>query len=240
MKKYLLLIGVVLLLVSSVSAQVYTTGQTDSVTISGKVTDFSGQAIGGALIMIKGDDFSQFVDTTYSDRTGQYSLLVKKGKYSELAAVRMEDYSKTKLEFWAYNIPAYTKLNIDIRYDRLEVYGVNIFQVQGAYPGYTIYFRPMSLTRFATADMTSEIIDIAPPANMMDINVIINGESVKINSIQRVEEFAGKQKMYAYLIQTDLGKPTDAKYNEFQIIIEDKENGDKGEAIYFMDKVKYE
>ena len=215
-------------------------GQTDSVTISGKVTDFNGQSIEGALIMIKGENFSQFVDTTCSDKTGQYSLLVKKGKYSGLAAVRMEDYSKTKLEFWAYEIPAYKNLNIDIRYDRLEVYGVNIFQVQGAYPGYTIYFRPMSLTRFATAYMNSEIIDIAPPAHMIDIKVNINGESVNVNSILRVEEFAGKQKMYAYLIQTDLGKPTDAKYNKFQIIVEDKENGDMGEAIYFKEKVKYE
>ncbi|MEN8120846.1 MAG: carboxypeptidase-like regulatory domain-containing protein [Bacteroidota bacterium] len=215
-------------------------GQTDSVMINGKVTDYNGQPIKGALIMIKGENFSQFVDTTYSDKTGQYSLLVKKGNYSGLAAVRMEDYSKTKLEFWAYEIPAYKDLHINIRYDRLEVYGVNIFQVQGAYPGHTIYFRPMSLTRFATADMNSEIIDIAPPADKIDIKVNINGESVKINSIQRIEEFAGKQKMYAYLIQTDLGKLTHANYNEFQIIVEDKENGDKGEAIYFMEKVKYE
>ena len=215
-------------------------GQTDSVTISGKVTDFNGQSIEGALIMIKGDDFGQFIDTTFSDKTGHYSLLVKKGKYSALAAVRMEDYSKTKLEFWAYEIPAYQNLDLDIRYERLEVYGVNIFQVQGAYPGYTIYFRPMSLTRFATADMSSEIIDIAPPSDMVDIKVNINGESVNVNSIQRVEEFAGKQKMYGLLIQTDLGNPTDAKYNKFQIIVEDKENGDKGEAIYFKEKVKYE
>lgn len=215
-------------------------GQTDSVTISGKVTDFNGQSIEGALIMIKGDDFGQFIDTTFSDKTGHYSLLVKKGKYSALAAVRMEDYNKTKLEFWAYEIPAYQNLNIDIRYDRLEIYGVNIFQVQGAYPGYTIYFRPMSLTRFATADMSSKIIDIAPPSDMIDIKVNINGESVNVNSIQRVEEFSGKQKLYALLIQTDLGKPTDAEYNKFQIIVEDKENGDKGEAIYFKEKVKYE
>jgi hypothetical protein len=215
-------------------------GQTDSVTISGKVTDFNGQSIEGALIMIKGYDFGQFIDTTFSDKTGHYSLLVKKGKYSGLAAVRMEDYSKTKLEFWAYEIPAHKNLEIDIRYDRLEVYGVNIFQVQGAYPGYTIYFRPMSLTRFATADMSSEIIDIAPPSDMVDIKVNINGESVNLNSIQRVEEFSGKQKMYGFLIQTDLGNPTDAKYNKFQIIVEDKENGDKGEAIYFKEKVKYE
>ena len=205
-------------------------GQTDSVTISGKVTDFNGQSIEGALIMIKGYDFGQFVDTTFSDKTGHYSLLVKKGKYSGLAAVRMEDYSKTKLEFWAYEIPAYKNLDIDIRYDRLEVYGVNIFQVQGAYPGYTIYFRPMSLARFATADMSSEIIDIAPPSDMIDIKVNINGDNVNVNSIQRVEEFSGKQKMYAYLIHTDLEKPTAAKYSKFQIIVEDTENGDKGEA----------
>lgn len=214
-------------------------GQTDSLEINGKVTDFDESPIDGALVMIKGEDFGHFVDTTYSDSTGQYSLLVKKGKYSGLAAVRMEDYGKTRLEFWAYEIPAYKDLNINIRYHRLEVYGVNIFQIQGAYPGYSIYFRPMSLTRYATADKESEILDIAPPADQVDIEVMINGESAKINSIQKVEEYTGKQKMYAYLIHTDLGKQTDDAYDEFQIIVGDKGNGDQGEAVYFKEKLNY-
>jgi len=219
---------------------IFAFGQIDSITISGKVTDFEGHPIDGALIMIKGYDFGQFVDTTHSDITGHYSLKVKKGKYSAIAAVRMEDYTKTKLEFWAFEIPAYNDLTIDVRYGQLEVYGVNIFQVQGAYPGYTIFLRPMSLTRFATADMDSELIDIAPPNDMIDIEVIINEERVKINTIQRIEEFVGKQKMSAYVIQTELGKQTITKYDKFQIIVTDKENGDKGEAIYFKEKVKYE
>ena len=215
-------------------------GQNDSVTISGKVTDFTGQSIDGALIMVKGDNFSTFVDTTYSDAKGDYSIIVNKGKYSGIAAVRMEDYNKTKLEFWAYEISAYENLNINIRYDRLEVYGVNIFSVQGGYPGYTIYFRPMSLTRFKTADLNSDTIDIAPPTDMIDIKIVVNEKRVRVNSIQRVVEYAGKQKMYAYLIQTELSEPSETKYNKFQIIVEDKENGDRGEAIYFKENLKCE
>lgn len=88
--------------------------QTDSVIISGKVTDFNGIPIDGVLIMIKGENFSQYIDTTYSDKTGQYSLRVKKGKYKGMAAVKMEDYSKTKLEFWAYEVPANKNINLDI------------------------------------------------------------------------------------------------------------------------------
>ena len=215
-------------------------GQNDSITISGMVTDFEGQPIEKALVMLKGNDFSKFVDTTYSNHLGQYSLKAKKGKYSGLASVKMEDYGKTKLEFWAFEIPAYENLNIDVRYDKLEVYGVNVFQVQGAYPGYTIYFRPMSLTRSLSVDKNSNVLDIAPPLNKIDVQVEINGENVKVNSIQRIEEFTGKQKMYAYLIQTDFGKQRNDKYNEIRILVEDKENGDRGEAIYFKEKVKYE
>lgn len=31
-----------------------------------------------------------------------------------MAAVKMEDYSKTKLEFWVYEIPANKNINLDI------------------------------------------------------------------------------------------------------------------------------
>lgn len=215
-------------------------GQNDSIIISGKVTDFQGQSIDNVLVMLKGNDFGKFVDTTYSNHLGQYTIKTKKGKYSALAAVNMEDYGKTKLEFWAFEIPAYENLNIDISYDKLEVYGVNVFQVQGAYPGYTIYFRPMSLTRALSADMNSNVLDIAPPLNKIVVQVEINGENVKVNSIQRIEEFTGKQRMYAYLIQTDFGKQGNVKYDKIRILVEDTENGDKGEAIYFKEKVIYE
>jgi len=229
---------IVLLLV--ITQAIIAFGQTDSVIISGKVTDFEGHPIPGSLVMIKGANFGRFVDTTYSNKAGQYSLKVKEGNYSALAAVRMQDYGKTKLEFWANEIPAYQNLNINMRYDRLEVYGLNVFQVKGAYPGYTMYFRPMSLSRIDAKDKDSQIIDIAPPADKIDIAVNINGEQVDVNLIQKVEEYAGDQKMYAYLIHTDMGKSTEAKYDKIQVIVEDKENGDKGEAIYFKEKIKYE
>ncbi|MFW5835371.1 MAG: carboxypeptidase-like regulatory domain-containing protein [bacterium] len=230
----------VLILMIKMTLVTFTFGQNDSVTISGKVTDFDGRAIKNALIMLKGNDFSKFVDTTYSNRSGEYSLKAKKGKYSGLAAIKMKDYGKTKLEFWAFEIPAYKNLNIDARYDKLEIYGVNVFQVQGAYPGYTIYFRPMSLTRYLSADMNLNILNVAPPVDKIDIQVKINGENVKVKSIQRVEEFTGKQKMYAYLIQTEFGKQRNDKYDEIRILVKDKENGDRGEAIYFKEKVRYE
>lgn len=215
-------------------------GQSDSITIKGIVTDYDGKPIENAMIMLKGNNFGGFVDTTHSDHSGQYLLKVKKGKYSGLAAVRMEDYGKTRLEFWAWEIPAFKDMLLDIQYDRLEVYGVNVFRVQGAYPGYTIYFRPMSLTRFLTADAESGVMDIAPPADKIDIQVEINGEKVTLNSVQRVEEFAGKDKMYGYLIHTEPGKRSNDKYDTIRILVEDKENGDRGEAIYFKEIVKYE
>jgi len=144
-------------------------GQSDSIVISGQVTDFEGNPKENVLIMLKGDDFSAFTDTVTSDKNGKYAMKVQKGTYPGLAAVNMNEYGKTHLEFWANNVPAYKDLNLTIRYDKLEVYGLHVFRIKGAYPGYTIYFRPMSLSRYASADMKAELLSIAPPKDSMDI-----------------------------------------------------------------------
>lgn len=232
MKRILLLVFVFNMIVAS--------GQNDSVSICGKVTDFDDRPVKNALVMLKGENFGGFVDTTYSDRHGFYSLKVKRGWYSGMAVIDMEDYGKSKLEFWAFEIPAFENLNIDARYDRLEIYGLNVFEIQGAYPGYTIYFRPMSLTRILSADMEVNIPEIAPPPDQLEIRVEINGEPVNVNHIQRVEEFAGEQKLYAFLIHTDPCKESAGKYDVFRISVTDRGNGDRGEAICFREKSRYE
>lgn len=213
-------------------------GQNDSVVIRGKITDFENRPVANALVMLKGTDFSGFVDTTYSDSVGQYAMTVKSGKYSGLAIVNMDEYAKTKLEFWAFEIPAFDHFQIDARYDKLEVYGVNVFQIQGGYPGYTIYFRPMSLSRFLRDDAAAPqgMAKMCTPADHIEVQVEINDSPVKVNTIQQVNEFAGQQSVLGYLIHTDLGKSSPERYDKIRLVITDKENGDKGEAIYFKEK----
>jgi hypothetical protein len=210
--------------------------QHETITIKGKVSDFKNNPVAGAKIILKDSKFYKIIDSTFTDSSGTYSVNLRKGTYLTLAAIKMDDYIKSKLEFWAYNIPTTENLELNIRYDRLEVYGVNVFQVQEAYPGYTIYFRPMSLTRFATTDLSSKIINIAPPPDKIDIRVRINEEDVQINNIQEVIEFGGKQNMNAYLIHTNLSTNKVSVYDKIQITVTDKENGDMGEAVYYKEK----
>ena len=221
------------------SLTIFVFGQTDSVSISGVVTDMDGNPEKNAMVMLKGSNFGDFVDTTYADKNGEYTLKVPEGKYSAVAAVNMEAYKKSKLEFWAYEIPAYKDLELDCKYGKLEVYGVNVFEVQGAYPGYMIYFRPMSLSRFATADMSADLIDIAPPKEQMKIQVKVNGELVNVNSIQRIEEFAGKKKMYAYLMHVEKESDPQSGSKKIDLFVQDEDTGDKGQAIYFKEPDNY-
>lgn len=226
MKLFLILAFDFLVSISSFS-------QSGKITITGKVTDFNNNPIDSAIIEIKNNN-SKTLYTTYSSKTGDYSMSIDEGLYFALSCIRMRDYGINNLEFWAWNVQAFNNITLNIHYDKLEIYGVNVFRIQCAYPGYTIYFRPMSLTRFL-----NKMTDISPSIENLDLSVEINGRNVKINSVQKVSEFNNTQKIYGFLIQTDL---TDSANNDFDIIKivgRDKENGDMGEAIYYQTRVKY-
>jgi hypothetical protein len=208
--------------------------QENKVILSGKVTDYDGNPIDSAIVLIKDQNFKDLY-TTFSDTDGKYSVEVEKGTYYGLASVRMQDYGKTKLEFWAWNLMVDNNMNLDIKYDKLEVYGVNVFRVQGAYPGYTIYFRPMVLSRYFEENTDQNNPDLAPEKENLDIQVYINDEPVQINLIQQVKEFAGKDTLNAYLVDTELGNNKDGEKTKIRLVLKDKKYGDMGEAYYFID-----
>src|SRR6056297_1659330 len=227
-KKYISVLITLSIFLSSVAF-----AQENTVTLSGKVTDYDGNPIDCAVVLIKDQNFKD-VYTTFSNIDGNYGLEVKKGTYYRLTSVRMQDYGKTKLEFWAWNLMVDNDMNLDIKYDKLEVYGVNIFRVQGAYPGYTIYFRPMALSRYFEENVGQNNPDLAPEKENLDVQVYINDEPVQINLIQQVKEFAGKDTLNAYLIHTDLGKNMNNGKTKIRIVLKDKKYGDIGEAYYFF------
>ncbi|MDR1348038.1 MAG: carboxypeptidase-like regulatory domain-containing protein, partial [Prevotellaceae bacterium] len=125
----------------------------NTITVSGRVTDFDGNAIDSSIVEISHADFSSAYET-YTDKDGYYSINnVKKGKYMAIYAMRPKEYPRAntvpddemRLEFWAWNVIADTDLIINPRYHRLELYGTNVFKVEGGYNGVMIYVRPMSL-----------------------------------------------------------------------------------------------
>jgi hypothetical protein len=212
--------------------------------ISGKVTDFSGNPIDSAVVELKKHDFTAAA-IAITDSEGKYRMTVDEGKYIAMTCTRPSEYPSgsalnpedQRLRFWGWNIPVTGNVEIDIRYHRLEIYGVNIFRIPGAAPGYVIYCRPISLTRIQKSDDESTI---SPGPEDLDVLVEINGRPVKVNSIQRIEEYTGKNSfLYAYIVQVAAPAMTGKNYDFFRIIMKDKQNGDTGESIYFKDKEGY-
>ena len=213
-----------------------------TVTISGRVMDFKGQPIEGASVELKDSRF-ETVAKAVSGKDGRYSLAASKGQYMALLAVK--DYQVKFLEYWAWAVPAERDLEINPRFDRLEVYAINAWRPQGAYPSYQIYFRPMSLTRVIKKVTEAggmenlgkfPLLDIAPELAAKDILVRIDEQPVKILKVNKVREAAGpNQDMIGYVIQTDLpGKETAAEYSLITITLTDVETNEMGEGAVFF------
>jgi len=216
----------------------------EKVTISGHVSDFKGQPIEGAAVYLKDERFHDAA-TAVSDKAGFYSLTAPMGHYMALVAVK--DYQAKYLEYWAWNVPAFNDLEINPRFDRIEVYAVNAWRPQGAYPSCQIYFRPMSLSlvmkKIAEAGgmeklSTLPVIDIAPKLGKDDIEATIDGQRVEILEVNQVREATGKdQYMVGYLIQVTLPeKRADKEYSIITITVTDPSTGEKGEGCVFVMK----
>ena len=213
-----------------------------TVKITGRVTDFAGRPIEGATVELKNSRFENAAEGL-SGKDGCYSLTVPKGTYMALAAVK--DYRTKSLEYWAWSIPAERDLEINPRFDRLEVYGINAWRPQGGYASYLVYFRPMSLTRAARAVQDAggmenlgklPVIDIAPELTADDIQVAIDGQPVKILQMNKVREAGGpNQYLFGYLIQVTLPerKPSTDDF-PITITLTDRATGEKGEGCLFF------
>jgi hypothetical protein len=223
------------------AGSVYGQSIANPVKISGRVTDFKNQPIEKAVVELKDSHF-ETAARAITDKDGRYSLTAEKGCYMGLMAVK--DYQTRYLEYWAWSVPAERDLEINPRFDRLEVYAVNAWRPQGGYPSYQIYFRPMSLTRIfkkiteagGMANFQKRpLLDIAPDLSAKDITVTIDGQAVKILRVNKVREAAGPdQDLFGYVIQTELPeKKAEGEYSLITIILTDAETDEMGEASFF-------
>lgn len=208
--------------------------------ISGTVRDFDGKPIADADVEMKSPTF-EAVYKTKSDAEGRYRMTVEDGRYMALMAVKMADYTKSRLEFWAWNVPVDSDLTIDPRYHRLEIYGINVFTVQGSRPGLMAYFRPMSLTRVHAKKEVYQDPDIGPSEAELDFAMTFDGAPVKIDTVERVKEYIGPgPTMFGYLVHfTPAGSYAQGTH-VLRIIGTDKANGDRGESLYFYTAPEYQ
>lgn len=252
------------------NSNVYAQIQKDLVTITGRVSDYKGNPIDNCSVMFQNSNFDVLYETK-TDEKGKYQIDIPKGKYSNISAIDMDTYPHTmkhgtknedlRLEFWGWNFIADRDTTLNIQYNRMEAYGLHVFQVPGGVPAYQIYVRPMSLTRFLTnkgiqnaqhkedlsniAQMssadTAKCDNIAPAIDKAGIKVWIDGEEVDVLMKQQIKEYyeATEYGIAYYITVNRPEKSTTLPYKIFKIELTDLENGDKGEAIYYLEKTNY-
>lgn len=232
----------------------------EQITLSGRVTDFSGNPVDSAIVRVMDRNFkAQFI--TYSNIDGHYSMAVTKGNYNCIYAIKPSEYRKTKLEYWAWNVPLFEDMEINPQYNNMEIYGISVIEPQVT-PNetYMIYFRPMSLKKmislvenqnvdkqsFANAGQAEKLIipdkqniyNIAPGMiTPNELSVKVDGINSEIVNIERVKEYARGMNYYGYLIQ--IKKPEEIKnqnlvYDKISIQLNSAETNETGLGEVFV------
>lgn len=248
--------------------------QKDSVTICGRVTDYNGQPIDSCSVFWQNASFN-VVKEAITNADGQYTARIPKGKYQNMGAINMSTYphfakpgmpeADQRLEFWGWDFIADRDTTLNIRYDRMEAYGLRVFSIPGGMPAYQIYVRPMSLTRMLKWQKESKPESIvrntnlngieqkpisqesksslwAPPSEKLKVVVWIDGEEVPLLMKQEIKEYYDASEYgNAYLLTVDAPKhpKKGMPYLTFKVELTDLENGDRGEGMYHMEKESY-
>lgn len=230
----------------------------ETVTITGRVTDFEGHPIDSCSIWWKAPSFENVMEV-FTNKEGYYTARVPKGKYQSVAAIHMPSYASVamqegkldeedyRLEFWAWDFVADRDTTLDIRYHRMEAYGLRAFRIPGATPAYQIYVRPISLKRTLAwmkldAKERGKECQWAPHPEHLSIKIWIDGEEVPVLMKQEIKEYLKTDEYCnAYLLTVDIPKQSreDLPYLTFKVELTDMENGDRGEGLYCMDKEDY-
>lgn len=220
----------------------------EMVTISGRVTDFDGNPIDNVTVKWGSPDFRNAYYTK-TDAAGRYCACIPQGRYTYVVAVDMRQYvhssslprDEQRLEYWGWNFVLRGDTTLDMRYHRLEVYGVNASRVPGGVAGYNVYFRPMSLTRYyelLDAGKLDGHYSLAPDVEHAKIEVTIDSRPAIVRTCQAVTEYGDeKASTVRYLLFVEQPEGMERGDKLFHIVMTDIENGDKGEATYFLEEL---
>lgn len=192
--------------------------------LEGYVTDKNKSPVANAHIEVKGEDFITLFSAE-SNESGYYKLDMPAGKYPFLTAVK--DYGVNYLEYWCQNITLQNNMSLDVSFDKLEIYGLHVFEVKGAGNSLMAYFRPMSLPKFRQGAQ-----DIAPED--ITIKVVIDNREMPVITINSVKEFAGDREMSAFLIQVETAE-SNMLWHKFDLQIVDKDSNYGAATIFNTD-----
>lgn len=222
----------------------------DCVRLYGRVTDFSGNGLDSVSVRLKNRKFQNLYETL-TDNDGKFSLNVEKGTYYCLYAIKLSEYRVTSLEYWAWWVPMYHDVEINPRYDNLEIYGVNVFEPQVTpQETYQIYFRPMSLKKGNPMEIEKgDTINMAPEnISPEELEIKINGISSEIINIQKIVEYARGNYFYGFNVQvfkpilnkSALGITEEIEgWDKISIVLRSKETGETGASDCFVKRPEF-
>lgn len=192
--------------------------------IRGQVTDKNNKPVEGANVGVMNRDFEP-VYYTLTDAEGNYALEMPDGAYPFFLAVK--DYGEKNLEYWCNDIKLNGQLELNCQIDKLELYGLHVFEVKGTGPALTIYFRPMNLIKVLNKEA-----DIAPEITEESFTCFVNGEKCDLLVMNTVKEYTSDGLLTACLIQ--ISRPSNIiERNKLDVILRDKE-GNLGMASLFF------
>ena len=192
--------------------------------IKGIVCDKNNKALSDVTVELKNEKFETAVSGK-TDVNGRFVIETDKDTYPYLIAVKK--YKTEYLEYWCRNIRSDEEIELNIRIDKLEVYGMNAFVIGGAYDSIMVYFRPMSLVKFLNNEE-----NICP--DIVDIRVLIDEECAEVIEKNVVKESFSDIKMDAYLIQIKKsGGRASSLWKSIEIEVED-ESGNIGMAKIYQ------
>ena len=247
----------ILILLTSIITTIVSFAQNYS--ISGRVTDYNGVPVDSCSVIIYNPDFSEALETL-SDSNGYYRLdSVPKGRYAAIAAMRVNEYPRMqqvpleemKLEFWAWNVIVDNDLTLNIRYDKMELYGTKAFFEYGGRQELLIYTRPMSVTKvindpnFMDKAAQEKTTNVTVAPQFIDFKVYVDGRQSDIISVQHLSFPNTNGNIInddCYLIQTYL--PSDIyshfeKPYEIRVVGHNKEFDEWGESVYYLEIPQY-
>ena len=219
------------------------------ITISGTVTDGKGQTVKKCDVFFNKEmwisDDSVHVQC---DEQGRYTAVIDEGLYNSIYICDEEEYGKTALEFWGWNLNFTESQTLDAAFDTIEVFSLATWTSNGGSNSIFASFRPMSLNKAIYKyqkinNHTVAVRDISPVITSKSIEGFIDGQPLsllnynwtyeKINTCSGFpEEFDTKNGCYMPMIVAQFKKPKLVKgQHTLKVRLTDSDTGNMGEGI---------
>ncbi|MDE7325902.1 MAG: hypothetical protein K2N63_06470 [Lachnospiraceae bacterium] len=183
----------------------------------GCITDFDGNPFPAPLMLARIGFAGGSCLGAWSDKNGEYSIVVPKGCYNTFY-VDDSSYKVSTLENWSWHMLVDGDEEHNFKIGNGEVYSLSVWSNNGGSSALFFWFRPMILAKKEEYEVTINgekrgVLDISPELKPEDITVTLNGVKLPVLSLQKIYETGTNYTMPSYVVQTKRynGLPTTGK-----------------------------